>query len=301
MIWRVMRAALLCGALSWVCIVSAKDAFATVKLVLPVRESELPDLIKCKNAKSEYCPACFGENGGNIALTQYSILRQALDIMHVDSDIDFVAEPNSPRGRIMLADGSATIRADWGAYKFLLASSLQSVPFILPGEIEKGIYTRPDSSWVLSGISNKSSTMFDGMIAVSSRRWLNDWELLQGLALRHVLNAPTIEQMFHLIHSGRADFTLLEFSPASDQGREVGGIRLFPLHGVKATFNDSRYFYISKNVPDAAKIMEKLNAGIKILRENGTIRRCLIGSSMINEQAKDWIDLRQWSVSKQEE
>lgn len=263
-------------------------------ITLPVREAEIAEVNSCFLDPSDSCRQCRAVNFGNVSLVNYAILLQALHEGGIDARLQPVPSPNSERSRKMVSSGSAHIKVDWSFNIDADDSVLKTAPIILNGELEKGLYGRPDAT------GSGAEALFDDISklrAVSVRNWRLDWQVLEMLGPKSLNSAATMRQMFAMIELHRADFTLLEFSSAPDLAREIDGIRLIPFAGVKVSLPASQHFMVSRHLPDAEKIVAAINYGIGTLREQGFIRRCMVNSGMISEQVADWRILNQSSIT----
>ncbi|MBX2830263.1 MAG: hypothetical protein KTR23_03650 [Rhodospirillales bacterium] len=215
----------------------------------------------------------------------YTILHQALEKGGINATIKPILSPNSERSRKMVANGLADIKTDWAFNIDNNEAVVKTAPFILAGELEKGLYGRPGTDQF-----SANTIIHDAksLRAVSIRNWRLDWQVMEELAPKSLSNAATVKQMFALIDLHRADFTLLEFSSAPDMGREIDGIRLVPFTGVKVSLPESQHYMVSRMLPNADVIIGGINRGIAALRNEGFIRRCLVNSGMVNQRVEGW-------------
>lgn len=261
------------------------SATETIDIRLPVRESEFETVLSCQNARNPDCRSCLADWPANTSLVMYSILQEALNAGGLSARVQVVPSPNSERSRKMVSDGFADIKSDWDFNIDADRNVLKSAAILRRGKAEKGIYVRQDS---LTLSHNKPISDVHHMSAVSIRTWRLDWEVLENLAPASLTSAATTEQIYALINAGRADFTLLEFSSAPGMVRDLEGIGLYPMPGVKVILPASQHFMISRRLPDAEKIVAALDSGITALHANGFIHQCLINSGIIHEQVRDW-------------
>ncbi|WP_417815057.1 hypothetical protein [Thalassospira alkalitolerans] len=264
---------------------SQAETMSAGGLTFPVRDADMSGVVSCYRGQNAFCDRCEAPNINNVSLANYTILRHALTIGGVTAPLVPVASPNSERSRMMIASGKASIKSDWTFNIDGNKAVLKSVAFIENGEIEKGIFGRADN---VSLAAVRHVDDLKGLRAVMNRNWRLDWQVLEELAPGQLLNAATSRQIFNLIDQRRADFTLLEFSAAADKGREIDGIRLVPVPGIKVALPGSQHFMISRRLPNAKDILDRLNTGIEALRANGFIRKCLIQSGIFNARVAYW-------------
>ncbi|NIZ00092.1 amino acid ABC transporter substrate-binding protein [Thalassospira lucentensis] len=254
-------------------------------ITFPVINGEIDDVLECAQHPTDTCGKCTGPAADNVSLMNYSIMREALKVGGIKAHIKPVPSPNSERSRMMVQTGAADIKTDWAFNIDDSPNALKTEPFIRVGEYEKGLYT---SRRVAGLYANTPAESIQTLRAVSLRNWRLDWQVLESLTPASVMNVATQEQIFSLIEAGRADFTLLAFSSAKGMMREINGIELFPIPGVKVALAGSQHFMVSRHLKDADALVAGLNRGIKILYKNGFIRRCLINSGIVNPQVADW-------------
>ena len=252
---------------------------------IPVQQADLDGLNDCILSRSDDCRKCRQPNQSNLSLMNYTLLREALSEGGFEAEVQPVHSPNSERSRKMILSGQADIKTDWIFNISVDEGALQNEPVFLSGEIEKGLYARrnlltPDRQLNIQDIRN--------LRAVGIRSWRLDWQVLESLSLASLSTAATTKQMFALIDAGRADFTLLEFSSQEDMGRQVDGIWLYPIQGVKISLPATQHFMVSASLRDSGTVVDALNRGIKRLRESGFIQRCLVNSGVINPAVAYW-------------
>jgi len=258
-----------------------------------IREADFADVQSCALGQDDSCRQCVDQSSSNVSLMNYSILYQALQKGGINATIKPILSPNSERSRKMVASGLADIKTDWAFNIDSNDAVVKTEPFILAGELEKGLYGRQGTDQF-----SANTLIHDAksLRAVSIRNWRLDWQVMEELNPKSLSSAATVKQMFALIDLRRADFTLLEFSSAPDMGREVDGIRLVPFTGVKVSLPESQHYMISRKMPNADVIMSGVNRGLTMLRQEGFIHRCLVNSGMINQRVEGWRTLNQVSA-----
>lgn len=264
---------------------NSANATETIDIRFPVRESEFDRVFSCQNDSNPDCRSCLTNRPDSASLVMYSILQEALNAGGLAARVQVVPSPNSERSRKMVSEGFADIKSDWDFNIDADPKVLKSSPILRRGEFEKGIYVRQDK---LTLARNTPISNVHHLSAVSIRTWRLDWEVLEKLGPASLSSAATKQQMYALIDAGRADFTLLEFSSAPEMVRSSGGIRLYPMPGVKVVLPASQHFMISRALPNAEKIVKALNSGIEALHASGFIHQCLVNSGIINEQVENW-------------
>lgn len=257
---------------------------------IPVRQADIDRVEACIRSQSEDCRKCRASNQSNLSLMNYTLLREALLAGGIAAEVQPVASPNSERSRKMIASGMADIKTDWA---FNIAGNddfLKTDPFLMAGEIEKGLYV---ARRFLEGKADNAPPDIHTFRAVGIRNWRLDWQVLESLSPASLTSAATIKQIFSIINAGRADFTLLEFSSRPDMGREVDGMWLYPIPSIKVSLPETQHFMVSRKLKNAHKVVDALNRGIQTLRDNGFIHLCLINNGVIHPAVQDWYILNQ--------
>ncbi|AJD53432.1 hypothetical protein SAMN02744133_10552 [Thalassospira xiamenensis M-5 = DSM 17429] len=252
---------------------------------LPVRQADIEGVEACIRSPSDDCRKCRESNQSNLSLMNYTLLHEALHAGGIKAEVEPVISPNSERSRKMIASGMADIKTDWAFNISGNDDFLKTDPLLRAGEIEKGLYA---PRGFMEGKADNALPDIHTLRAVGIRNWRLDWQVLESLPLASLTNAATVKQMFSIINAGRADFTLLEFSSRPDMGREVDGIWLYPIPGIKVSLPETQHFMVSRKLKDADKVIEALNRGIKTLRDNGFIRLCLMNNGVIHPEVEDW-------------
>lgn len=255
---------------------------------IPVKQADIAGVEACINSGSEDCRKCRIPGQSNLSLMNYTLLREALTAGGITAEVVPVQSPNSERSRKMIRAGIADVKTDWVFNISPAEGALKTAPLFQSGEIEKGLYARPgfmadDLPETLEDIGT--------LRAVGIRTWRLDWQVLESLPVASLISAATTRQMFSLIDAGRADFTLLEFSSQEDMGREIDGIWLYPITGIKVSLPATQHFMVSDQLEDANKVVAALDRGIRVMRDNGFIHRCLVNNGVINPAVENWHNL----------
>lgn len=224
----------------------------------------------------------------SIAPIEILIFRKAVLLGGVDAIFDDLVVPNSARGREVIRNGAALGggTAQWHVYYENARDDLfESDALIAQGGYEKGLYTTRDKAQQL-----KVARLDDlrRLIAVSSDIWVVDWRTLARLPLKALYSAPNRPTQFRMVSGGRADFTLQDFSAMPDLSIEEGGVRLYPVAGVKIALNGTRHFFVSRKHADGARIFAALQKGLRLMRQSGEIERLLARSLGHGEATRNW-------------
>jgi hypothetical protein len=95
-------------------------------------------------------------------------------------------------------------------------------------------------------------------------------------------------QMFKMLKTGRVDYLFLYFSKREDLVSSIPGYDVVPVEGMKLVLYGTRHFIVSKKHKDSQKIALAMERGIKILKQQGAIKKAMIDSGFINPQVERW-------------
>ncbi len=162
---------------------------------------------------------------------------------------------------------------------------LKSDTVIRDGEFAKGVYTLPSNQKMLKVTSLEELRGFNACVIGT---WALDVKTLEAMKLKGVVKGAAPEIVFTNIQKGLGDFALWEFSSNPEMSVTIAGVKLVPVTGCKVAIRGSRSWAVSKTSPNAAAIHAALQAGTKILRDNGTIERAFRESGFFNPRVVDW-------------
>jgi hypothetical protein len=162
---------------------------------------------------------------------------------------------------------------------------LKTASVIQDGEFVKGIYVLPTRSDMLKITSIGELRSHIGIVVGG---WSVDTHTLEKMNINQLVRAVVPAVSFRQMMAGKADFTLYEFSANPDMSVEAGGVRLVPVPNCKVALAGSRSWVVSKNGASAQEIYQALNAGLAILRNNGTIERAFRESGFFDPRVNDW-------------
>lgn len=165
------------------------------------------------------------------------------------------------------------------------AALLQTDPILKSGDFVKGIYVLPSNQKLLKLTSRNDLQTEIGVVVAS---WALDVKTLESLSPKAVHKVATPELAYMAIKRGEANFVLDEFSSQPDLRVQRGGVTLIPVPGYTVAIQGSRSWVVAKKTPDAAAILKALNAGAKILRDNGTIQKAYTESGFFNPKVASW-------------
>lgn len=201
------------------------------------------------------------------------IAIQALKLGGFSHKINFATGKVNFRNTKMLQNGELLISFDsyWSKDAQVLAEKIYiSQPVIRKGEYIAGIYTSPYNAKVLKINSLKD---LKELTAISTPKWITDWQTLQSLSLKKLVREDSWLSMARMVNIQWIDFMLMPFNATEDQSFIMDRIHLVPVKGVAIVLRDSRHFVISKAHPLGKEAFIAIEKGLEILRKRGTISR----------------------------
>jgi hypothetical protein len=214
------------------------------------------------------------------------LIQKALHIGGLgDVEFEFHIVPNSERERAEVKSGRVVMGSqDSWDYDFD-DTVYMSEPVIPDGTFEKGLYTHPTNSAMLSV---RDSEDLKDRSAVIVGTWKGDIAVLQSLDIREIHTVYEYQTIPKFLSLGRADFTLLEFSANPDMAVSYFGETLIPVPGIKVVLPGNRCWMVSRKHPQGEQVFKALSIGLKQLQKEGTIKRALTESGYFQKRVKGW-------------
>ncbi|MCP4321002.1 MAG: hypothetical protein GY787_03950, partial [Alteromonadales bacterium] len=66
------------------------------------------------------------------------------------------------------------------------------------------------------------------------------------------------------------------------------GVHLVPVPDIKIGLQGTRHFAVSKRHPKGKEVIKALDAGIKLMKEQGIVDKAYSDSGFFNEKVKHW-------------
>lgn len=213
------------------------------------------------------------------------LICKALNEGGLHPEIIIAEMPNYSRALSEAKNGNVVMPAET-AWKTEIdeADFYISDPIFEEGSVELGVYALPTNLDIMKVNSLDELKKYK---AVSSDSWVVDWATLKAMDVE-AYSVSKLHLMFKLINARRADFLLNEFSSEKDLSMEIEGVRLVPVPNIKVGLKGSRHFIVSKKAPDAKKLFQALQKGLKKLRLKGTISKDFEKSGIVNPRVKNW-------------
>ena len=226
--------------------------------------------------------------GARRDVVEVVLVQQALKLGGINTPVRFITADSHARiikqvlaGRAVLAGNSIWLDLLTNSEELLYVST----PIIDNGEFEAGLYTIESNKTALKA---KGMDEIRGLIAVSSKAWIIDWQTLNAMKMRKLINTVKWSSMVKMVNIGRADFLLAPFQPTDDMSFEPEGVKLIPIPNLKIGLQGSRHFAISKRHPHGKEVSEAIDKGIAILKQKGLVQQAYQDSGFFNTKVKDW-------------
>ena len=213
---------------------------------------------------------------------------QALKAGGLDFDFELVRKLTYEQAKVEVIEGRAELTAEtiWGDEIAEHANVLLKTDEIIRnGEFVKGIYVLSTNEKLLKLASLEELRDSVGAVVAT---WALDVKTLESLKLKGLKKVVKLDLVFSAIQKQQADFTLGEFAPTPDKGAVSGGAKFVPVPNCTVAIMGSRSWIVAKASPNADAILSALAAGVKILRDNGTIERAYQESGFFNPRIAGW-------------
>ncbi|MCE0555490.1 hypothetical protein [Motilimonas sp. E26] len=227
-------------------------------------------------------------NGARRDVVEVVLVQQALKFGGIDTPVRFITADSHARiikqvlaGRAVLAGNSIWLDLLTSSEELLYVSE----PIIENGQFEAGLYTIESNKTALKA---KGMDEVRSLIAVSSKAWIIDWQTLNAMKMRKLINTVKWSSMVKMVNIGRADFLLAPFQPTPDMSFDPEGVKLIPIPNLKIGLQGSRHFAISKRHPQGKAVAEALDRGIAIMKDKGLVKQAYEDSGFFNTKVKDW-------------
>ncbi|WP_241242344.1 hypothetical protein [Thalassotalea sp. G2M2-11] len=214
------------------------------------------------------------------------IAQQALKLGGFTHQFKYVPGKLNFRNTQLIEQGRLLISFD--SYWLNDAKALQenvyiSAPLIRNGEYVAGIYTAPTNTKVLS---IKQLSDLQQFTAVSTPKWRTDWQTLQSLSLKKLVQEDEWLSQARMVNLGWIDFMLMAFHSSADKSFTMEKIHLVPVPNIGVVLNDSRHFVISRKHPLGKAAITAINKGLKKLRENENISNAYTQAGFFVDKTK---------------
>ncbi|MCF2858993.1 hypothetical protein L1286_16030 [Pseudoalteromonas sp. SMS1] len=167
-----------------------------------------------------------------------------------------------------------------------------SEPVVRKGEFYAGIYHARDNRRVQYIASLED---LRGLTAVSSNRWPVDWNTLNDLPLKELVNEPNWAAQAQMVNKQWVDFMLIHLIPSAKNDFQLETIDLVSHSKWVVLLDSSRHFVVSRLHPEGERAFMALQRGLKKLRLQGKIVDAYRQAGLIPDMTK----YKQLNVSAQ--
>jgi hypothetical protein len=213
---------------------------------------------------------------------------QALIAGGLEFDYELHVLPNNARTRNEVVQGYADLSAET-VWDIDIASEgnalIATSPLIRNGEFDKGLYTVPSNERMLKVTTLEELRGFVGATVLS---WQVDVRTLEAMGVSKIERVFKAESLFSVIKERRADFTLLEFASTSDMSITHGDVKLVPVPGCKVALPGSRSWVVSRGSPHATALVQALERGLQVLRNEGRVEKAFRESGFFHPAVVNW-------------
>jgi len=240
-------------------------------ILIYIRDDVFDDYIKFVNNRDVHTIENFSGKNIRRDVVDMIIAQQALKMGGFKHNFKYAAGKLNFRNTKMLESGRLLISFDsyWlSDAKALNDSVYISEAVIREGEYIAGIYTSPNNKAVLA---IKELSDLSNFTAVSTPKWRTDWQTLQRLPLKDLIQEDEWLSQARMVNIGWIDFLLMAFNSTPDQSFSMEKIHLVPVKGIGVELKDSRHFVISVKHPRGKEALLAMNIGLKKLRSKNRI------------------------------
>jgi len=240
-------------------------------ILIYIRDDVFDDYIKFVNNRDVHTIENFSGKNIRRDVVDMIIAQQALKMGGFKHNFKYAAGKLNFRNTKMLESGRLLISFDsyWlSDAKALNDSVYISEAVIREGEYIAGIYTSPNNKAVLA---IKELSDLSNFTAVSTPKWRTDWQTLQRLPLKDLIQEDEWLSQARMVNIGWIDFLLMAFNSTPDQSFSMEKIHLVPVKGIGVELKDSRHFVISVKHPRGKEALLTMNIGLKKLRSKNRI------------------------------
>lgn len=218
---------------------------------------------------------------------ELAVLMRELRRQLPDHHTEFVSIDSYQRALVELRAGriSALGTSVWQIDLDALGPEvIESPAFLKHGEFIVGIFTAHANARALQ---TRNLTMLRDLTAVSNSDWSVDWQTLQAIGFRHVLDLKTWRQMVLSVSRLRTDVMLAPFPPNEDLVLNSEKARLHPLKGLAIALQGSRHLAASRT-PGGLIIAHKVFPALAVLANNGSLKRAYRECGFIHPRTAGW-------------
>jgi hypothetical protein len=255
-------------------------------ILIYIRDDVYDDYIKFVDDRDVHTITNFSGKNIRRDVVDMIIAQQALKIGNFQHEFTYAAGKLNFRNTKMLESGRLLISFDtyWLSDAEALNDSVYiSAPVIRKGEYIAGIYTSPNNKAVLT---IKELNDLINFSAVSTPKWRTDWQTLQALPLKDLIQEDEWLSQARMVSLGWIDFLLMSFNSTPDQSFNMEKIHLVPVPNIGIELKDSRHFVISAKHPLGKAALLAINIGLDKLRDKNMIKQAFTEAGFFIERKK---------------
>jgi len=232
-----------------------------------------------------------GIKGATRGFIQLIIIKQALYKGGLDVDFEFIEAPNEQRSNVLISEGKTVISHHLLPQTSQPSNTFKSTVIMESRTLKKGIYGLSTNKTLMNVKSIEDLKPLKGVLMSS---WPTDIKTLENAGITQLALVPKYQNIFTRIAHRGTDYTLLEhpyFHGKSYKNiliQHMKNIKLFPVPNIVIAMEDSRHFYVSKKHTDGKRIFTALEKGLKIMKDEGTIKKYFQQINVIRKDLDDY-------------
>lgn len=226
----------------------------------------------------------FHSSVSNRCVVSVVMMQQALRLGGYMKPLRIVQAPSHYRAKKMAIDGEVALTGNEIWKEFFDDQVLMTSAVVRKGEFLKLICVRADNQELLN---IKTLDELKDKIAVTGNDWTVDIKTLKNMGIENVYRVSKYDSQLKMIKAGRVDFSIFELTELK---RKNSGLfsGIVPVPGIMVGLDSSRHYMVSKSHPEGAAVHAALDRGLKILREQGRIKKAMLDCGFLNPIVADW-------------
>ncbi|WP_096086953.1 hypothetical protein [Agaribacterium haliotis] len=236
---------------------------------------------RCEDIKKYNSPKLLSRS-----VIELVLICQAFRSVGNNISLRFVIAPNYSRSLELVKSGSAHMMAESAWDDDIDKQELYvTEPIIQKGEYFKGIYSTEEK---LMHMKIKSAEDLRRYTALTPTHWHVDLKALRSIGVTNKLDVHVPMAIIKMIHNGRGDYMLGDFTRQNRMAISDGELLLYPVQGVKIALYSERRFVLSRKADPDGELVEVINQGINNLRKQNIIKQAFSESGFFNNNVGDW-------------
>ncbi|KMT66737.1 hypothetical protein XM47_01020 [Catenovulum maritimum] len=241
-----------------------------------------------------------GHNASRLSI-ELVLICKALRLGGLNSPILFKPSANYTRSIVSAEKGYAALSST-SVWRDEIDTDLfyMSPPIFKPGQFVKAFFTTEEKRVgieqdIAEALAQGKSplTVLSKFSILTSKKWKHDWAIATKLGIPKN-DASESANRCKMLANERGDLYLGELAMVGRFNLAIpclNKVTLYPIRGVKITFDTARHFIISKKYPNAKQISEALNKGLTLLKASGELDRALYPFPDLKRDIDDWVEL----------